>query len=55
MKEIKIIREGIYWTLYIDEEQKGCGYLEDIIQQIRIEALKMPIATRFLDMEKKEN
>lgn len=27
-------KEGLYWTLYLGEESLGCGYLEDIAEEI---------------------
>ena len=28
-------KEGRYWTLYIGENQCGCGFLEDIIEEMQ--------------------
>lgn len=34
MEEIRLVKEGQYWTLYIGELQCGCGYYEDMIEVI---------------------
>ena len=28
-------KEGRYWTLYIGEHQCGCGFLEDMIEEMQ--------------------
>ena len=30
--EVKLIREGEYWTLYIGDENCGCGNFEDMVE-----------------------
>ena len=32
--EIKLVKEGEYWTLYIGEVSCGCGNFEDMIESI---------------------
>lgn len=31
--DVILRKEGIYWTLYIGDEQQGCGFLEDMLEQ----------------------
>ena len=32
--EIKLVKEGEYWTLYIGNENCGCGRFEDMVESI---------------------
>ena len=34
-EELTLRKEGQYWTLYIGDAQCGCGYLEDMTEQMR--------------------
>ena len=33
-KDLTLRKEGIYWTLYLGENQITCGYLEDLIDSV---------------------
>ena len=34
MNKIELIKEGEYWTLYVDGIHCGCGYFADMIEVI---------------------
>ena len=34
MNKVTLELEGNYWTLYVDDKQYGCGYLEDQIDLV---------------------
>ena len=34
IEKIKIVKEGIYYTLYINDCQCGCGDLQDLIDEL---------------------
>ena len=33
-EDMMLSKEGRYWTLYIGENQCGCGFLEDMIEEM---------------------
>ena len=34
-EDMMLSKEGRYWTLYIGEHQCGCGFLEDMIEEMQ--------------------
>lgn len=34
-KDIMLSKEGRYWTMYIGEHQCGCGFLDDMIEEVQ--------------------
>lgn len=33
-KDLILRKEGIYWTMYLGDYQLGCGFLEDMTEQL---------------------
>lgn len=33
-KDLILRKEGMYWTMYLGDYQCGCGFLEDVIEEM---------------------
>ena len=49
IEKIEIVKEGQYHTLYINGESLGCGYMEDIVDDLE-DYINSYITGEYLDI-----